>query len=149
MSDLDKLITQARRAGWRVEKTRGGHWKFWSPDGKHAVVSSSTPSDRRSMSNLRAQLKRAGYKPLAGRPRKAPKPAAPPPPLTPGWTPAAPYAPGDVVEAPIPPAPEPTELDQDLAAVDRFLDHLATFSQIVSKYRAKLAKLREIEQVLK
>lgn len=139
MSDLDKLLKQLQRAGWRVEKTRGGHWKVWSPDGKAQVVTSSTPSDRRSMANFRAQLKRAGFKPVTGRPRKPKAPViveALPMPILPA------------VAAPLPPQ-EPTELDQDIAAVDRFLDHLASFSQIVGKYRAKLAKLRELEQVLK
>jgi predicted RNA binding protein YcfA (HicA-like mRNA interferase family) len=139
VSDLDKLLQQLQRAGWRVTKTRGGHWKVWSPDGKAAVVTSGTPGDRRALANFRAQLKRAGYKPPVGRPRKPKAPAAAPPLPTPTPAPAA---------APAPSA-GPSELDLDLQALAGVLDALVAFEGLVRKYRAKLEKLAELEQVLK
>lgn len=61
--ELQKLIKSARKQGWMVEKTRGGHIRFVPPDkDKPIVVSGSTPSDRRSVLNLRAQLRRTGLK---------------------------------------------------------------------------------------
>ena len=139
MSDLDKLLQQLQRAGWRVVKTRGGHWKVYSPDGQAQVVTSGTPSDRRALANFRAQLKRAGYKPPVGRPRKPKAPAGAPPLPAPAPAPAA---------APAPPA-GPSELDLDLRVLSGVLDALVAFEGLVRKYRAKLEKLAELEQVLK
>jgi len=52
----------ALQQGWRVEPTKGGHWSFLSPDKTQSpVVASGTPSDRRSMNNLLAQLKQRGF----------------------------------------------------------------------------------------
>jgi hypothetical protein len=56
--DLKHLLRQAEAAGWRVQPTRGGHWRLLYPGGG-IVVMSSTPSDRRAIANLRAQLRRA------------------------------------------------------------------------------------------
>lgn len=142
MSDLDKLIAQARRAGWRVTKTTRGHWKFWSPDGKHAVVASGTPSDRRAVANLRAQLKRAGFKAATGRPRKAPKPLpAVEVPLPVPAPPPAPEPPPELV------APVPDEA-RVIAAIDRVIDALADFEQIVKQYRDIFVQVAELKKLL-
>lgn len=61
--ELQKLMKLARQQGWLVEGTKGGHFRFVPPDSsKPAVISSGTPSDHRSMLNLRAQLRRSGLK---------------------------------------------------------------------------------------
>jgi len=60
MSDLRQLIHVARKAGWSVQQRRGGHL-CWRPPGRGAIVfSAATPSDWRSLANVRASLKRAG-----------------------------------------------------------------------------------------
>ena len=60
--DLTDGITRAERAGWSVEKTRGGHLRFCPPAklGGPCLYTASTPSDRRGLDNFRAQLRRAG-----------------------------------------------------------------------------------------
>ncbi len=60
MSDLQQLIHVARKAGWSVHQRHGGHL-CWRPPGRGAMVfSAATPSDWRSLANVRASLKRAG-----------------------------------------------------------------------------------------
>jgi hypothetical protein len=54
-----KLAAAALRAGWRIERTQGGHFK-WSPPIGRIIYTSSTPSDHRAMRNVRADLKREG-----------------------------------------------------------------------------------------
>jgi predicted RNA binding protein YcfA (HicA-like mRNA interferase family) len=56
--DLKQQLRQAEAHGWRVQPTRGGHWKLTHPDGG-TVVTSSSPSDHRALANLKAQLRRA------------------------------------------------------------------------------------------
>lgn len=64
MSAKKTLRTYRRAAeeqGWRVEETKSGHLRFIPADrSKPIVVASSTPSDARSVKNLRAQLRRSG-----------------------------------------------------------------------------------------
>ncbi len=129
-SDFDKLVKQLKRAGWKVDKTTRGHWRMASPEGG-VVIASGTPSDHRAISNLRSQLKRAGYKPVMGRPRKE-RPAPAPSP-----------APAPVVEGPPPPPPAPTSgaIEQDIAALDRALSALADVEQIIRRYRDALTLL--------
>lgn len=57
--DIRKLVKAARRQGWTVERTSGGHLRFAPPRGAYIVVSFS-PSDHRSWLNARARLRRAG-----------------------------------------------------------------------------------------
>jgi len=59
--EVDKLIKIAWKAKWRMRKGNG-HIKMMSPDGKHMVVAPISPSDHRSVKNLRAQLRRSGLK---------------------------------------------------------------------------------------
>ena len=55
---LERLLRQASACGWQVTRTRGGHWRLLRPNGG-IVVLSSTPSDRRALRNMQAQLRRA------------------------------------------------------------------------------------------
>jgi hypothetical protein len=57
--DMPKLVRRARKAGWSVTKTGKQHWRFRSPNGA-TIFAPSTPSDRRSVMNVRANLRRAG-----------------------------------------------------------------------------------------
>ena len=47
-----------RRQGFNVTKTRGGHLRFEHPNMERPVIGSSTPSDRRSIRNLHARIRR-------------------------------------------------------------------------------------------
>ncbi|WVX89773.1 HicA-like toxin [Microbacterium phage SanaSana] len=58
--DLKKLIRAVEAQGCVVTTSTKGHLLF-SKDGKRVAVTGSTPSDRRSFLNLKADLKRAGY----------------------------------------------------------------------------------------
>lgn len=59
--DTKQLAKRLRAAGWTVEDRKGGHLVAKSPDGRHMVVMSKTPSDHRALANTLAQLRRAGY----------------------------------------------------------------------------------------
>ena len=61
-SDIRKLKKKAKKQGWKIETSkRKGHIKWIPPGKKKIVVSPGTPSDHRSMKNLRADLKRSGF----------------------------------------------------------------------------------------
>ncbi len=64
MPDIKEMIAAARDAGWRVNKSRrNSHWKLTPPDADYPpVVLPSSPGDRRSLKNARAQLRRAGLR---------------------------------------------------------------------------------------
>ena len=55
----DDVLAQAKRDGWRVEHTRGGHLRLRHPAATTSVVTSSTASDWRAGRNLAAELRRA------------------------------------------------------------------------------------------
>ena len=59
--DLRKLMRRARKQGWKVCLTGGGHIK-WEPPKGDFVMSAQTPSDYRAFYNIRQRLKRAGLK---------------------------------------------------------------------------------------
>ena len=54
-----KLARAARRAGWTITVTRGGHLA-WKPPSGRVIYTPSTPSDRRGARNNMAELRRAG-----------------------------------------------------------------------------------------
>ncbi|WP_144722220.1 type II toxin-antitoxin system HicA family toxin [Cellulosimicrobium sp. TH-20] len=60
--EIKALVKAAEAQGFTVTRTRNGHLR-WSRGGEFVTISPSTPSDRRGMLNLRAALKRAGFKP--------------------------------------------------------------------------------------
>lgn len=47
--------------GFEVVKGRSGHWKVTNPATRHQVSISDTPSDRRTVLNEVARLRRIGY----------------------------------------------------------------------------------------
>lgn len=60
--EVRKLIRRLEKDGWSARKTGGGHWVVRSPEGVPVSMPSS-PSDHRSMKNVMAKLKRAGWTP--------------------------------------------------------------------------------------
>jgi predicted RNA binding protein YcfA (HicA-like mRNA interferase family) len=59
--ELQPAAKHARKAGWTVEPTRGGHLAWVPPEGQ-TVYSPSTPSCSRSVANVLAKLRRAGLR---------------------------------------------------------------------------------------
>lgn len=57
--DYTALARVAREAGWRVERTNGGHMRWMPPVGT-PIYSSSSPSDWRAIAKHRSLLRRAG-----------------------------------------------------------------------------------------
>jgi len=57
--DLKRLIRLAKRAGWEVLRSGGGHLKFISPTGAITFCSWS-PRGHRAFADARANLRRAG-----------------------------------------------------------------------------------------
>lgn len=60
--EIKDLLDQCVRQGGILTKTGNDHWKVIPPDKtKPIVYSSGTPSDFRSIRNIRAKLRRAGF----------------------------------------------------------------------------------------
>lgn len=59
---MEKVIREARKQGWRVEKTRSGHWRLYSPDGRDIVHAAGTPGSRRSVASTIADLRKCGFR---------------------------------------------------------------------------------------
>lgn len=60
--EVDQLLRELRVQGWRVERTRGGHYKAFPPDpAATPVVIPGTPSDSRSLRNTIGLLRRGGF----------------------------------------------------------------------------------------
>lgn len=60
--EINKMLNQIASQGWRVEPTKSGHWKCYSPCGKHIVTSGNATASRRALANLRSQLRKYGAK---------------------------------------------------------------------------------------
>ena len=59
MTDLRRLLAAAEANGWTITKTRrNGHYKLTKPGCQPQHIS-STPSDIRSLANIKARLRRA------------------------------------------------------------------------------------------
>jgi hypothetical protein len=53
------LRQMAKRAGWMVSVTNGGHLRLEHPQASGPVIASATSSDRRALYNTRADMRRA------------------------------------------------------------------------------------------
>ena len=56
--DLHRLLDEARHRGWTAELTSGSHWKLLGPD-PQLLFTGSSPSDWRSLRNIRQDIRRA------------------------------------------------------------------------------------------
>lgn len=58
--DFEALFEEAVRHGWRIERTRNQHFRLLCPSecGQHIAIAPSTPSDRRSLRNLRSAMRK-------------------------------------------------------------------------------------------
>lgn len=60
-SDMRKLIKKAEAAGWIVDRTKKGHWRFTPPDTSiPAAITGGTPSDVRQWKNFLRDLRQRG-----------------------------------------------------------------------------------------
>lgn len=83
MSPRRDLLKLARTGGWLLSPTRGGHLRLEHPEADRVVITSSTPSDHRTLVNTRAEMRRALPAPAPAparkaRPKKKPAPTAKP-----------------------------------------------------------------------
>ena len=60
--ELKPLMKAAQKQGWDVVTTRNGRIKWTSPQGGLPYFSASTPSDRRAIHNIAADLRRRGLR---------------------------------------------------------------------------------------
>lgn len=59
--DFQRVIREAQRQGWSVERTNGGHVRFRNPAGQ-SYFTGSSPSDFRAVRKLVADLRKMGYR---------------------------------------------------------------------------------------
>ncbi len=71
--DIRQLIARLRGQGFTVEMGGKGHWKIRRA-GRLITTIPATPSDRRGLANVTADLARAGYIPPQRRRHAKPKP---------------------------------------------------------------------------
>lgn len=58
--DMEAVIAEAERQGWRVAKGKG-HYKLYAPDGENIVTASATPGSASSVRHTIANLRRFGF----------------------------------------------------------------------------------------
>ncbi|MCG5464201.1 hypothetical protein MED01_002366 [Micromonospora sp. MED01] len=56
-----RLFKALRRARWRIEMGKSGHWKIWNPRGLLITTTPSSASDTNSLNALRRDLRKAGF----------------------------------------------------------------------------------------
>jgi hypothetical protein len=59
IKELKLLLELASDQGWQIEKRNNNHYKLIAPNGK-VVFTSSTPSDRRAIENIKRDLRSGG-----------------------------------------------------------------------------------------
>jgi hypothetical protein len=57
-AEIRDAIAQARRAGWTLETTGGGHLRLRPPGEGQSIIFACTPSDVRASRNFLAKLRR-------------------------------------------------------------------------------------------
>jgi predicted RNA binding protein YcfA (HicA-like mRNA interferase family) len=64
-----QLAKKATAQGWVVTRTKGGHYKWVNPLGQF-FFSPSTPSDPRSVNNIKSDMKSLGFIEIAKKGRR-------------------------------------------------------------------------------
>ena len=78
----DLLLAIEATDGWETKPTSKGACTVYAPDGGRLIVH-LTPSDHRSIKNVRSRLRRMGWQPPVNGKKAKPKPPPPPPQETP------------------------------------------------------------------
>lgn len=60
LKEIKDLIREIERAGGVVTMTKGGHWKVVNPTTRQCLRMPATPSDHRSLLNIRSRLRKIG-----------------------------------------------------------------------------------------
>lgn len=61
--ELKDVVRLAEQQGWIVKQLTNNHWRFTPPEkNKPTVVTSSTPSDWRTVYNFMARMRRSGFR---------------------------------------------------------------------------------------
>ena len=59
--EIREIVREAERQGWRVERRKSGVSQLYAPDGENIVTAHSTPSDRRALRNMIANMRQFGF----------------------------------------------------------------------------------------
>jgi hypothetical protein len=59
--DINAIIKAARQQGWRVDKTKAGHLRFWPANGADPQTYAGTPSKPSGINNFISWLERSGF----------------------------------------------------------------------------------------
>lgn len=59
--DVKRLLDEAERQGWRVERTKRGAYRLFAPNSVGIVTIHATPSDHRWMKNAISLMRRHGF----------------------------------------------------------------------------------------
>ena len=59
--DLKKILQAAEKQGWKVERTKKGHWQLFAPDGVNIVTVSGTPGGAKAIQYIVSDLRRFGF----------------------------------------------------------------------------------------
>lgn len=60
--DVGKLIAEAERQGWRVDRHKSGKYLLFAPGGVGIVTVHQTPSDHRWLKNAVSKMRQYGFK---------------------------------------------------------------------------------------
>lgn len=58
--ELQRLYKQLDQLNYKRVRSRNGHWKIYTPDGRFVATGVGKNGDPRSVKNLRSELRRAG-----------------------------------------------------------------------------------------
>jgi predicted RNA binding protein YcfA (HicA-like mRNA interferase family) len=58
--EVNKILKEANRNGWRIVQRNGGHIICYAPNGDDRVTVSASHSDSFALKKVRADFKRAG-----------------------------------------------------------------------------------------
>jgi hypothetical protein len=56
--ELEKIVREYRRRGWRVELTPNCHWRWQPPSGGRFIITSGSPGNSTAIYNIKADLRR-------------------------------------------------------------------------------------------
>lgn len=62
MIELADVIRFAEDAGFKVDRTKRGHYRFRTPEGRVVAYDAGSPSDWRGTRNTISRLRRAGLR---------------------------------------------------------------------------------------